>query len=351
VLAWGTLAWSLCVALRARGLGLVAAALVLALAQSPRIASWNDCVLSESLSLSCYALTVAAALAFVRRPARWAGPLALGVLALALARDSNAFLVLGLVPALIGFALWLRWAARRPAWPAWLVAGCAVAAFVLGNASSNHGKRWAYPLVNVVVWRVLPDAELREAFEARGMPQLRGLRANRQRKAFDRDASLAPFYSWLEQDGKHAYVGALLSKPLYLLGRPLRELDVLIGSELADYAPRRTEPRESSLVDALWRASAWWWQGLVAAVLSVAVLSVPALRRAPVAWLGAIGLWLVYPHALVAWHGDAMEVARHGLQAAVQLQLAFLLLLIAAADVAALKLRDWRRSAPDPKTT
>lgn len=342
--SWSLLAWVVSRAPRAPGLGLVGAALVLALAQSPRVASWNDVILSESLSLSCWALTVAMALLFVARPARFLVPLVLSAALLVLSRDSNAFLVVMIVPALLGYAAYLRFVAKAPWWPASAAAGCFLGLFLLGNASANRGERWQYPLVNVIVWRVLPEASVREAFEARGMPQLPGLRAKRARKAYDRDQSLAPFFDWLARSGKSTYVRFLLSHPGYLLGRPAPELGALLGSELADYAPRRSPPLAPTLADAPWQGAYWWLQGLLACVLTVAVLVVPALRRTPLALLGALSALLAYPHALVVFHGDAMEVPRHGLQVALQLQLACLLLLLAVADFTARALAERRRA-------
>lgn len=48
--------------------------------------------------------------------------------------------------------------------------------------------------------------------------------------------------------------------------------------------------------------------------------------------LGLALVALTYPHGLVVWHGDAMEVPRHGLPVAVQLQIVLVLLIVAILD-------------------
>ena len=59
----------------------------------------------------------------------------------------------------------------------------------------------------------------------------------------------------------------------------------------------------------------------------------------PVFWgIVAVLLITVYPLLLLAWHGDPLELDRHGLQIAIQFRLAFWLTLILLLDQARVRL-------------
>jgi hypothetical protein len=70
------------------------------------------------------------------------------------------------------------------------------------------------------------------------------------------------------------------------------------------------------------------WAVLALAALLLALTRVP--RRI---WLVPIGLIAItLPHALVVWHGDALEPERHGVPAAVLARLGVVLLILFALD-------------------
>lgn len=344
VLGWLSLAVAVARALRSPVLRLVGAFLVLWLASSREVAQWNDAMLSESLSFSSAAFFLASALSFSERPRRWFAPLVLSATVFALCRDSNAYLVLMLGLLILAWVVYRKLRARVLA-PWHALAGLAfVALFGLSNVSTNIGGRWQYPLMNVMVWRVLPDPILREQFVELGMPT-EGVRAGRPRRSYDNDKRLESWRNWLEQNGKHAYERYLLGHPRYFLGTPLRDSFTLLGESLDGYEPKGFASAWPWRFDWLWLRSLWW---LRLASLPVLCGGLAFLlrrgRRAPsaLAAIGAVLTVLLCPHALVVWHGDAMEVVRHGLPVAFQLQLAMSCLLLALGD-AILELRSTGR--------
>ena len=337
--SWSTLAWAVSRSVSVRPVRVLGSALVLSLGLSIDVIQWNAAILSESLSVSCIALCAASGLMLFRRPVRWFIPVLISAAAVALCRDSNAYLILLVGLLLLGAAVLLR---REPlAWRPLASVGFAfILCFLVSNASSNNGGRWQYPLTNVIVMRMLPNQTAVRQLEALGMPVGPVLRAHRRRGAYDSDPELAPFRNWLATDGKHSYLRYLASNPGYSLEAV--EFSDLLGTELARYRPDGIAPGERSFLAFLWLRSTWLVRISLTALLSSAAL-VFLLRRersAPIV-LGLLLAVLVYPHGLVVWHGDSMEVARHGLPAALQLQLAFILLLVGISD--ALARRAWRR--------
>lgn len=332
-LSWLALALAVARTASSRGVGLLGAALVLWLAVSRDVLSWNHAVLSESLSFSTGALFAACALSFLRKPRPWFAPFVLSALLFALSRDSNAYLVLfsGLLWGVNAVREGLR---RKSYLDSALIGGAFLAIFLVSNASSNHGERWTYPLTNVIVWRVLPEPTVREQFVALGMPASRALRAGRPRRAYDSDRQLSSFRDWVDTHGKSAYIRYLLGNPRYALAAPLGDTSTLFGERMGRYAPKGIEAAGLWPSDLIWLRS--WWSVRFAAVLALGgfVLLRGRSGHSPFAIIGLALALLTYPHAFIVWHGDSMEVGRHGLMVALQVELAVLCLLLAAAEAA-----------------
>jgi hypothetical protein len=79
---------------------------------------------------------------------------------------------------------------------------------------------------------------------------------------------------------------------------------------------------------------------------AAAATAVVARSRAMTSvWWFAVGVAVLsVPHALLAWHGDGMEAARHALVACVQLRIGVVLMVAVAIGASA------RRSAPARET-
>jgi hypothetical protein len=342
-LSWALLALAVSRFVTSPYLKPLAAALVVSLGLSQDIVFWNECILSESLSFSSAALWLAAVLMFYARPARWLAPVVLCSLAFGLSRDSNAYLLLmlGLLMAAGALILRLR---HRPWWPQLALALTFTGVFLLTNISADHGRRWRYPLTNVIVLRVLPNQIKLQKFLALGMPNGPGLRPGRPRRKYDSEPRLQGFRDWVSSSGKSAYVRYLVTSPLATLREP--KFEEIFGVALTSYAPKGLPSAEPAFVELFWDRTTWHLRAILCGVLAAAVLVRPRLSQSPLATTGFMLAILVYPQALLIWHGDAMEVPRHAAQVAFQLQVALALLLASSIDVLARTLSSRRGDPP-----
>jgi multidrug transporter EmrE-like cation transporter len=281
---------------------------------------------------------------YLTRRGLWAIGLTLSAAALAFCRDSNAYFLLfcGVLLAAVA-ANRLRTAAP---WRNEALTGLAlVVIFVLSNASANAGGRWVYPLTNVLVTRILPDEKAVAQFQSLGMPVNRALRPRRPRRSYDSDPKLEPFRAWVSNHGKRAYVGFLTAHPAYTLRAP--DFSSLLSGALEQYQANGMRG-ERTLFDAFWSRKRWLWHiGLIAMLCCAAVFL--RLRSAPIL-LGVAYAALLFPHGVLIWHADSMEVPRHGAPVSLQLQLALLLLFVGVLDALLSHLRrrpQFRASAPE----
>jgi hypothetical protein len=282
------------------------------------IAHWNDYLISESISLSLFALVVACCLWLLEEwhPAKLAILLLVAFL-WANVRETNAYalLMLAAVTAVVPIV-------RRRQGRYALLAIAFVCIALTAIMSSIAGDRWLFPYLNVIGKRVLPDADKTAYFARAGMPvtpvlmRMSGKWAPDEDAAFYRDPRLESFRHWTTTEGKQTYVAYLVSHPLQTLAEPFADARYILA-----FSP----PDQASALLLLIAAPC----GLLLAVLR-RPRGQPLFRRA---WLvPAVLLLLVYPHAAVIWHGDVMSIDRHLLQASIQLRLGLCLVLIFSID-------------------
>lgn len=324
VFSWTALAGAFCRSLGSWTLRIFAVLLTLSLAVSPNVLQWNDLLLSESISISTAAACMAAALMFLHLPHRWVVQLIFLSFVFASSRDANAYVILMFGVCVAAYALarrrWDRVFAIRLT-----LAVAFFGIFATSDISSRAGDRWQYPLLNVIVYRVLPDPQMTRDFESLGMPRYPGLRANRPRRQYYYDRTLRPFHQWLDEHGKGVYARYLLGHPRYFFGEPKERLSEVFGLDHSRYRPPKFPIDPSRWDVSLWMAPLWFIR--IVAIGLTGTMALWITRRSPsiLAILGCVLGLLAYPHALLAWHGDTLEVARHGLQAALQLDLALIL--------------------------
>jgi hypothetical protein len=331
--------------LRTRPGRIVGFAAVLLLGSCLDVGQWDRVIGTESLSVSVGVMIVAAVLWWWGRwsYARVGGLCALVVL-WALLRDANALVVGATGVVALVVALFRRGALGRT-----LLAVGAVAVVASAGAalSSDVGGRWQQPLQNVVTFRVLTSPERTDYFLRRGLPvspvdarRIAGRCVNPVGAFLCEKVADPGFYAWMDRRARPAYVRSWFAFPATTLWEPLAHERGIVGSRLpvaeitgtrlqasyADTVEKLVFPRSPRVVFA--------WLAILA--IGVAVLGSWAARPLLVAGCGLIVL--TYVHLWVVWTGDAVELQRHGLSAAVQLQLGLWLLTLGLLDALLLRL-------------
>jgi hypothetical protein len=377
VVCWAALAASVWTVVAGRWSRWLAAGVVVAFSSTVPVTMWERSVLSESLAASTLALLAAATLQLARGVDGWrvAGVLVAAALWLA-TRDTHASVALVAASALAAGLVVAEWRRRHrreaddrddPADPddpadrddrddaddrdrrggrpadALVVLACGL--FLLGaaaTAGASHGNRHAFPLRNVFEVRVLPYPDRVAWFADRGMPQA-GLFAGPDALVpvvdgdqapvtyvGDNDPALQEWLAWLERDGRQAFALWVVTHPAYLVTEPLRDPERTFNNARGDrsfYAP--LDQREVPLV-----TTVLFPARIVALSVAVFVAMRATSRRRwsdPLVLTGAVVVALAAPHALVSWHSDGMETARHLVVPVLQLHLGVLLMVIGAA--------------------
>jgi hypothetical protein len=344
ILAWATLA--VVVAEVAEGwLSLATFALVLVLGSTTLVRFWDVVIRSEALGLSFFILCFAATLRSCRRlpprerrGSRWAWPalaLASGALT-AFARETNAYLL----PLLGLLGLAGSWATRtagelsQPTRRHYHAAPLALAlsltaTCVACQANTRISGRYAFPLVNVIFKRVLPDRKKLAYFrDVLAMPVSDALLARRSRWASaDHGAAfhapeLEDFRNWLYERGYSGYERYLLTHATLTVTEAARSFPAYARSDVGHR--RRGSDELEGVDDVLVRGPARDFPGaLLAFLFGVGVLGA-CVQSSRTRVLAVTTLFLAVAtatQAYVCYHGDAMEVVRHGTMVGILLRL------------------------------
>jgi hypothetical protein len=332
---WAALAAAVARCLRPAASRVVAFAAVLAFSMSLAVIRWDRLLLSESVSIALTALVVAAWLELVRAPRRGA---VAGVLAASLlwvfSRDTNGLLVLlTALPALIWLARPGRLGRR---WVGVLAAGL-VAIFAASVAASRTDeaqlRRNDRPMLHVVGRRVLVRPELERYFRAHGMPAPTP-RVRRYRKQLAAIGDTIPsdpqtdrFLAWVRNRAQGTLARYLVTHPAAAMRPMIRFRKRLLRGVTIGYLPPGARPLLPKPVAGILYPDrvrgVLRWLAIVSAVAFVAALAGAGRWT----WLVPVGVILLQlPHALLVYHGDTLEVARHAVVMAIMLRLGILLM-------------------------
>ncbi|HET8661734.1 MAG TPA: hypothetical protein VFM55_22410 [Micromonosporaceae bacterium] len=365
-LAWAVLAWAVWSALRTSPARELAAGAILLLGLMPAVASWDFAILSESLSISLAVLTLALLL-------RWAATGSRTVLAGLVAtavwwtftRPEIRLPVAALTAVLLAYAVRDRVRRRAAVAAAVVLVGAIAWVTAVTPVQSDSFQRWGATGLpqkeEVLVYRlrlvVLPDAQMKAVYQSQlGMPGCPGA----EQVAAGSEWAIAQFAeeyrrcpqlrAWGQREGAGSGFRFALTEP----GEYARYVRAVAPRTLAGTAYARTPavvPRAVQEVafPARERAAPLVLGGLVAAGL--AALAAGAWRRRRLLLLTAAGVGAVAAVApLVELMYTAGEYGRFGIQEAVLLRLAGLLLAAVAVDVLTERLAG-DRSRPVGATT
>jgi len=299
---------------------------------------WNHIILSEALSISLMVLILAVWLSLLQYW-RWGKLLALIVLFgwWIGTRETNIYLSLMVAGILVLVGLFYK--RQRFYW--------AVSAILIGYCAINMQiseipriPRWLYPLTNTLLHRILPNEEYLSYFQAHGLdtpPELMVLSggfANSGNFAVYNNSTLDGVEEWLYRKGKDVYLQFLISHPVYTITEPWKNIDLMLEpQDLSRYAPEQYQPLLGWLFGNLIYPNSLWLVTLLAFVTVTTTILAKSRKKIPsFCWLILGTLVLFFPHFYIVWHGDAVEVGRHAVQASVQLRLCLWLLLFLTLD-------------------
>jgi hypothetical protein len=334
--AWLFLAWVLIGSLRSSAGKLAGFIFTVGISLSPAVQAWNHAGMSESFSISMLIVILAL---FIEMLQRWNLWFFLAVIFFSLLWVSihEVNLYLGLLMAIALFAMGLiRKHYRTFLFVALCISGMLAVNF---HFSSLYAlPRWALPLAEVITLRILPMPEYQEFFINKGMPVLPELMALSGRPAHSdnyailNDPRLRPFSRWLFRDGRNVYANFLVAHPVYTLSMPLINIDEMLAADFSQLIPGY-EPALPAVINEFFFPVRWFWVYLGVSVLLFAFVLWRQRREKSRAFWGIV-LFFIFsiPYLYLAWHGDALGVARHASVANIQFHLGLWLLFIFSLD-------------------
>lgn len=330
---WAWLAAELAASMASTRWGAVAAMAIVGFSLTEPIAMWDRQVLTESLTLAFLAATCAGVVRFCRSQTAINGAILLSIcLIWGLTRDSVAVALV--VAGLAGAAVARR---RRVA----LAVGLGVAAIglLLGSAAT-HADRGQVPMSHVYFARVLPFPDRVAWFAAHGMPQAAEMDARslapvppgepKLTAIAEDDPAFAAWWQWFDQHGASTWRSYVVAHPWYLVTEPMREPERVYNNaegSIVFYRPADMAhiPLTTSLL----------WPSTTAALVGLAGIAYLARKRdllGPPLVLAGLLVVGAAAYALVAWHSDAMESARHVFISGAMTRLGLILAVVGVVD-------------------
>lgn len=335
-IAWLFLAWMLVGSLRTSAGKLLGFMFVLGVSLSPTVQVWNHAGLSESFSISTMIMILALFIGILQR---WKLSFFLALIFFFILWVSihEVNLYLGLLTAIVLFVFGLI----RKNYRTFAILSACIAIMLVINShlSSLYAlPRWALPVAEVITKRILPVPEYRDYFSNQGMPvtpelmALSGRWAHSDNYAILNNPRLRPFSRWLFQDGKTVYASFLAAHPVYALTLPLVNIDDMLAVDFSHLIPGY-EPALPEVVNEFFFPIRWFWTYLgMSVLLFVIVLWKQRREVSRTFWLIVLFFIFSIPYLYLAWHGDALDLARHASIANIQFHLGAWMLLACFVD-------------------
>jgi hypothetical protein len=303
---------------------------ILGLGLAPGVMQWNAMITTESLSMSTLCVVIACGIRLVQRGTwRELAWFLAALAAFAFTRDTNALVVGAIGVLALGFTLRSELRARASAIA---FAGIALALGAMALSNAAEPPRWYWPMAETTAVRLLADPEATRYLVDHDFPWDAQMATLPQRYIYLYDevrtgSSFTAFRTWVDRDARRVYLRFLASHPGWALREPFNERDALFAVRDVEvygrvYGNRPggpfaavgsvAAPRSPAVVE-LWAAAS--------AVALVVLAGRRRVRRSLAAALGLIGVLAVAGY-YAAWYGDALELNRHALSAAVQLLVA-----------------------------
>ena len=200
--------------------------------------------------------------------------------------------------------------------------GCiSILLFVLSYLSSSVGERWVLPLEHIITYRIWENKEDIEVFRGCGMPVSEQISRMAEDRKVDPSWELYDdFIAWFYNSGRKCYLYWLFVNMDESIREPLENIKEMLGFE-RKYSAKFSPILPPSVEEVLYPFKF----GLPIFYLSVfgigAVVGAKAWRKKPAWFVPLVLILLIFPHAFLVWHADAIEIDRHSLQVSLQLYL------------------------------
>lgn len=183
---------------------------------------WSHNLLSESLSLSFFLIWVASFIHFYRRKTNCALLLhSIVLVLLSFTRDSWPYYLLMFYIMMMAGHWFIEKSVIKKYLP---ILGFCLALFFVQQQTADLGMRHQLPVMNNIVYRILPNPEYTKWFTDHGMPQADQLKDNyhdfkdlKMIYPLYKDERFKEFHEWAATEGRSKYMLFMLSHPSYLL--------------------------------------------------------------------------------------------------------------------------------------
>ncbi len=313
---------------------------VLAVALSDSVHSWDIVIRAESTSHSFLMLTVGAAIFYLTemanrgpRASLWAGVCAFFACWCSNARDTNGYVLFLLAAAVAGASLLIRAKERFSVarWSLAVVLGSLLLFPIQAAAVAKTAQRYDFPLMNVIFQRVLPNEVKRDYFvETLHMP-LSGALLGRARKWASSDkryafraAELSDFRQWLITDGYSGYQKYLLTHLRTTFAEAYPQWTQVMrytNGKAAVEARTALSDAANSVASNSLVVSSPGFSSLIFAAISALTICLLDYRARVLAIVGLVFVTGSLSQLYICYHGDAMEVVRHGIVSGILLKL------------------------------
>jgi hypothetical protein len=368
-LAFALLAWAFWVHLRNVVVRVAAAGAVLLMSLARQVASWDWAILSEPLTISLGVLAFAGLLLWLRRGSWWSWSVMVTAAFLWIFIRAEIVLAVGVLIgglALLAIGKRSRGLRRRQAVAAALVLAAGAAwAVAMAPTIDRTFQRWGFTgfvqaeemFALRAEYRILPDPELRRAYQAMGMPDCPaamahlGPGAERRRLFLEAYGRCPELREWGRTNGNRAALEAVVRAPgafVRQFGADQREL---ISSNPVRYGASHKVlpiPVEQAFFPprAGYRILVTFWGGLLLAV-ALALASGALGRRAALVWSGLGATAVTLGMLVFAEIFSSTELIRYGSQEAIHSKIVTIGLLGAGADALVERFRSRRATAGD----
>jgi len=340
IISWTFLALVLTLAFRHCWLKFAAFAVTMFFSMTLEIGIWDSLLLSESISFSLLALTLASWVLLVvllPRMKKMGFRICLVVLSVLAAvlysfvRDSNIyFLLMAAVIYLVGVLINSHQSGSRKL--AWVYAGSILVIFLVQNLTITHGNRWQIFIMDHLAMRILHDPQAVTFFEKEGLPiseellSTTGMIGYEYQELMATSPTLQPLRDWIDCCGKQAYLKYLLSTPIETMLEPVEQWQKLVNGGNLEY--RNPEyafqelPEEIRRFDEFFFPHQGWAVALLGLISLIGIVDYVITKRQPLWIVVGILFITIYPSMFIVWHGEPLEIERHAAQIGIQWRLA-----------------------------